>query len=117
MNTSQVATQTITFTPVDSEVGGSDNPFGILGDLVDELLDNLTTTIDDQVRDVEREIVSNVAEALGVKDEYNFFLRGICEGNLAKEDDPGSVEITDCNSYGNAKGEYGYGCRHCLGKY
>ncbi|ORY67283.1 uncharacterized protein BCR38DRAFT_522248 [Pseudomassariella vexata] len=103
LNTSRVGAGTIQFNTADGNLGsGTGVDGGLLGGLLsglDGLIDNATGQINSELANLESEIITNVTNAIGIKDEYNIYMQNICEGNLANETNPESVKIVKCPKF------------------
>ncbi|KAK1978185.1 hypothetical protein LZ30DRAFT_599711 [Colletotrichum cereale] len=79
------------------------DPTGItqgIGSTLGGLLGNLTNSIGDGVQDIQGQLVGNLTELLGVKDNYRLYLTKICEATYADESNPDSkVTVNNCKSY------------------
>ncbi|KAH8662345.1 hypothetical protein BX600DRAFT_541987 [Xylariales sp. PMI_506] len=63
------------------------------------IIGNVTDAVDSNLQTVESQLISDVVSSLGIRDNYVFFLRNLCEGDYISPDDPSSsVDYTDCPS-------------------
>ncbi|KAK2043094.1 hypothetical protein LZ31DRAFT_525042 [Colletotrichum somersetense] len=86
---------------------GLNDPTGItqgLGNALGGLLGNITNSIGDGVQDIQGQLIGNLTQLLGVKDNYRLYLTKMCEANYADENNPKSkVTVTNCASYDDKK--------------
>ncbi|KAK1579605.1 uncharacterized protein LY79DRAFT_563775 [Colletotrichum navitas] len=84
-------------------IPGITDPTGItqgIGNAVGGLLGNITNSIGEGVQDIQGQLVGNLTQLLGVKDNYRLYLTKICEATYADDNNPKSkVTIDNCKTY------------------
>ncbi|EFQ30425.1 hypothetical protein CGRA01v4_09968 [Colletotrichum graminicola] len=115
MNTSKVGQDIIKVQAANNTNGGNggglipgvNDPTGItqgIGNALGGLLGNLTNSIGDGVQDIQGQLVGNLTQLLGVKDNYRLYLTKICEATYADDNNPKSkVTIDNCETYDDKK--------------
>ncbi|KAK1992566.1 hypothetical protein LX36DRAFT_290772 [Colletotrichum falcatum] len=83
------------------------DPTGItqgIGSSIGGLLGNLTNSIGNGVQDIQGQLVGNLTELIGIKDNYRLYLTKMCEATYADDSNPKSkVTVTNCESYDDKK--------------
>ncbi|KAK2031645.1 hypothetical protein LX32DRAFT_613290 [Colletotrichum zoysiae] len=84
-------------------IPGLTDPTGItqgIGNALGGVLGNITNSIGEGVQDIQGELVGNLTQLVGLKNNYRLYLTKMCEANYADENDPKSkVTVTKCASY------------------
>ena len=98
VNTTKVGQDVIRLSPATSTAS---NP---LETLFGDLVGNLTHVLDSAIGDIQGQIVGNLTRALGIRQVYNLFLTGICQGDYTDPNDPNSgVIMSECISYSDSQ--------------
>jgi len=107
LNTSKIGSETIQFNTVADPTPGITDPSGIFGGFlngIDGLIAGVADRANAQLEKLEADIITSIIESAGIKDVYNIYMRNICEGKLAKDNNPNSLVISACPTYLDATG-------------